>query len=98
MMTLWMLSAIVFTVFLAVAAWWAERALRAAGRPTRGVWLFAIAAGTLWPVIVPLLRRLRPVHEPVTVGVTLLDAVRIVPGQVPSGTAWLPVLDRLLLA
>jgi hypothetical protein len=60
MILLWMLSAILFTGLLAIAAWWGERALRAAGRPTRGVWLFALAAGTVWPVLVPLLRRLSP--------------------------------------
>ena len=98
MITLWMLSATVFTAFVAVAAWWAERALRSAGRPTRGVWMFALAAGTIWPVLVPLLRRLRPVHEPATVGVALLDAVRIVPDQAASRTAWLPLADKALLA
>ncbi len=97
MIALWMLSAILFTTFLAVAAWCGERALRSAGRPARGMWLFGVAAGTLWPVLVPLLRRLRPVHEPTTVGVALLDAVRIAPDQFNAGTSWLPVLDRALL-
>ncbi|HEX5972388.1 MAG TPA: M56 family metallopeptidase [Gemmatimonadaceae bacterium] len=95
MITLWMLSAIVFTAFLALAAWWAERALRAAGRPTRGAWLFALAAGTLWPVLVPLLRWLRPAPDTVTAGVTMLDAIRVVPERVTSGVDWLPLLDRI---
>ena len=98
MMLLWMLSAIVFTAFLAVAAWWAERALRAAGKPARGVWLFALAAGTTWPVLVPLLRRLSPVPDPAPAGVMLLDAVRIVPDRAPADVAWLPLVDRALIA
>lgn len=97
MMLLWMLSAILFTAFLAIAAWWGERALRAAGKPTRGVWLFALAAGTLWPVLVPLLRRLSPVQESTSAGVALLDAIRIVPDHVATTSAWLPIADRLLL-
>lgn len=98
MITLWMLSAIVFTLFLAMAAWWGERALRAANMPTRGVWLFALAAGTLWPVLVPLLRRLSPAPESVSAGVALLDAVHIAPDGVTSTAAWAPIADRVLLA
>ena len=97
MIFLWMLSAIVFTAFVAVAAWWGERALRAAGRPTRGVWLFALAAGALWPVLVPLLRRLRPTAEPVNIGIVLLDTVRIGSDRMGTGIAWLPLLDRVLV-
>ena len=93
----WMLSAMLFTAFLAVAAWFAERALRAARRPTRAAWLFALVAGAVWPVLVPLLRHLRPAAEPVTAGVTLLDAVTIAPERVASAGAWLPILDRALL-
>lgn len=97
MMLSWMLSAMLFTAFLAVAASFGERALRIAGRPTRAVWLFALSAGALWPVLVPLLRRLRPASDPVTTGVALLDAVNIVPNRVASTAAWAPMLDRTLL-
>ena len=97
MMLSWMLSAMLFTAFLAVAAWFAERALRIAGRPARGAWLFALAAGALWPVLVPLLRGLRPGREPATAGVALLDAITIVPERVASAGAWAPMLDRALL-
>jgi beta-lactamase regulating signal transducer with metallopeptidase domain len=93
----WMLSAMLFTAFLAVAAWFAERALRAARRPTRGAWLFVLVAGAVWPVLVPILRQLRPATGPVTAGVTLLDAVTITPERVASAGAWLPILDRALL-
>ena len=96
-MLTWMLSAMLFTAFLAVAAWFAERALRVASRPTRGAWLFALAAGAVWPVLVPVLRQLRPASEPVAPGVALLDAVNIVPERVASAGAWLPILDRALL-
>ena len=98
MILLWMLSAIVFTAFLAVAAWWAERALRAANMPTRGPWLLALAAGTTWPVLVPLLRQLHPGSaDPVPTAVTMLDAVRVVPGRVSSAVTWLPLVDRALI-
>jgi len=97
MITLWMLSAIAFTAFLAVAAWWGERALRTAGKPTRGVWLFALAAGTTWPVLVPLLRRLSPAPASATLGVAVLDAVHIAPGGATPAVAWLFVADRVLL-
>ena len=97
MITLWMLSAIVFTAFLAVAAWWAERALRSARLPARGAWLLALAAGTLWPVMVPVLRRLHPSPDATAVGVTMLDAVRVVPERVSSGIAWLPLVDRVVV-
>ena len=97
MILLWMLSAILFTAFLAIAAWWGERALRAAARPARGAWLFALAAGTVWPVLVPLLRRLSPEQMQTSGGVTLLDAVHIVPDGVTSTIAWLSVADDMLL-
>jgi len=97
MILLWMCSAIVFTAFLAMAAWWGERALRVAGKPTRGVWLFALVAGTIWPVLVPLLRRLSPTREPAIAGVALLDAINITPDRVSTTVAWLPVVDRVLL-
>jgi beta-lactamase regulating signal transducer with metallopeptidase domain len=97
MMLLWMLSVIVFTALLAVAAWWAERALRAAGRPARWVWLFALAAGTTWPVLVPLLRRLSPVPDAAPSGVMLLDAVRIAPDGMMPTSGWPPLADRVLL-
>jgi hypothetical protein len=97
MMLSWMLSAMLFTAFLAVAAWFAERALRIAGRPARGAWLFTLAAGAMWPVLVPLLRSLRPGHEPGTAGVALLDAITIGPERVASAGAWAPMLDRILV-
>lgn len=97
MMFLWMVSAIVFTALLAIAASCGERALRAAGKPARGAWLFALAAGTIWPVLVPALRRLRPSPEPVSSGVALLDAINVVPDHVPAAGAWLPIADRALL-
>jgi beta-lactamase regulating signal transducer with metallopeptidase domain len=97
MMLSWMLSAMLFTAFLAVAAWFAERALRIAGRPARGAWLFTLTAGAMWPVLVPLLRSLRPGHEPGTAGVALLDAITIGPERVASAGAWAPMLDRILV-
>ena len=96
-MLLWMLSATLFTALVAASAWWAERALRIAGRAARGVWLFALAAGVTWPVLVPLLRRLRAAPDVMTPGATVLDAVRIGTERLPAAHAWLPTFDRVAL-
>jgi TonB family protein len=98
MMLLWMCSAILFTALVAVAAYFAERALRAADRQARGVWMFALAAGTVWPVLVPLLRRVRPAAPMAGGNATLLDAIYIIPERVTGIGEWMPLVNRLVLA
>jgi TonB family protein len=98
MMLLWMCSAILFTALIAVAAYFAERTLRAADRQARGVWMFALAAGTVWPVLVPLLRRVRPAAPMVGGNATLLDAIYIIPERVTGIGEWMPLVNRLVLA
>lgn len=99
MMLLWMLSAVLFTLFMAIAAYWAERLLRAAGRPGRGAWLFALAAGTIWPVLVPLMHLVWPPVAPAASsdGATMvLGAIRVLPDRLGAGGSWLSVADRAL--
>ncbi|MBC7671454.1 MAG: hypothetical protein H7247_03450, partial [Polaromonas sp.] len=57
MIATWMLSSVVFTTLLGIAAMCAEWGLRSARRATRWPWLLALAAGTIWPVAVPVARR-----------------------------------------
>jgi TonB family protein len=99
MIALWMLSAILFTLFVAIAAYWAEWMLRAAGRPARGAWLFALATGTIWPLLLPALRRAWPALAPTTPAprTAMLDVVRIVPDRLNAGGAWMLAVDRILL-
>ena len=99
MMVAWMLSAMLFTLFAAAAAYWAEQLLRAAGRPGRGAWLFALAAGTIWPVLVPLLRRAWPsvAPPPSARGTILLDVIRVVPDGLARSGSWVPFVDRAVV-
>ncbi|HEY8468335.1 MAG TPA: M56 family metallopeptidase [Longimicrobiales bacterium] len=48
-MTAWIAYTIATSLLLGVAAWGAEAALRALGRPARGVWLGTLAASLLLP-------------------------------------------------
>jgi len=99
MILLWMLSAMLFTLFVAVAAFWAERLLRAVGRPGRGAWVSALAVGTIWPVLVPLLHRLRASSEAAgAASVSLLDAMRIVPERLSGPTLLTPATNRVVVA
>lgn len=61
-MLTWMLSAIVFGAFVAVAAWCGEWVLRRRALPTRWVWLIALALVAVWPIV----GRERPVLLAVT--------------------------------
>jgi TonB family protein len=56
MITLWMLAATAFTLLLGVAALAGERVQRSRLGAARGVWLGALIAAVLWPVLVPVLR------------------------------------------
>ena len=46
----WMLDAIVFTLFLGIAAMAAERLRRDLGRQGRWPWVGALVTATLWPL------------------------------------------------
>ncbi len=96
MIAAWMFSSVVFTALLGVTAWCAEAALRAARRPTRAPWLFALAAGVSWPVIAPLARRFLP-DSPAQPALATLRSIQVMPDDLPSTFAWTAQLDILLL-
>jgi TonB family protein len=63
----WMLFALAVSALMTVAAFAAERVLKAYGRPTRFVWLSAIALSVLWPVAPTIARLLPAPPKPVNV-------------------------------
>lgn len=83
MIATWMLSAIIFTALLGATALFAETALRAASRPTRWPWVVALAAGTAWPVLAPVLRRLLVHPGAIHTVVATLPTIQVVPDQLP---------------
>ena len=93
-----MLSALVFTVLLAGAAWCAEYALRAAGKPTRWPWLAALGASVLWPMVAPFARRSIPDTGPVRSVVTTMPTIQVVPDQIAATVAWTQWMDAALVA
>lgn len=46
----WMVTSVIFTLFLALGALAAERVLRTFGRQGRNVWAFTLAASVIWPI------------------------------------------------
>jgi TonB family protein len=91
-----MLSALVFTALLGVAAYSAEIALRGARRATRWPWLIALAASVAWPLIAPIARRFLPADGS-TLTVATLPSISVVPDQIPASTVWTARFDTLLL-
>lgn len=97
MIASWMLSAILFSALLGVAAVLGEFALRTARRQARWPWLVALAGGFLWPLAAPLLRQwLSAAPEMLNVAVAM-PSVRVVPDALPgvSVARW---VDAALLA
>jgi TonB family protein len=83
----WMLDAIVFTLFLGVAAMAAERVVRDLGRQGRWPWVGALVTATLWPFLMPFVSRL-PSGSLLggRTSIALLPAIRVIPdagGLVP---------------
>lgn len=97
MIATWMLSSMVFTAFLGIAALCAEWGLRSARRATRWLWLLALAAGTIWPVVVPVARRYLASDMTTRAVSTVLPAIQVVPDRLPIVLlgVW---LDTALLA
>ena len=96
MIAAWMLSAVVFTTLLGIAAHAAEVALRGMRRPTRLPWLVALGASVTWPLGAPFVRRLIPSDAAMTAAT--LPSIQVVPDQLPDAFAWTARLDMLLLA
>ena len=96
MIAIWMLSSMVFTAFLGIAAMSGEWALRSARRATRWPWLFALVAGTIWPVVVPVARHYL-ISDVIPRGISsVLPTVRVIPDRLPllPLDAW---LDTVLM-
>ena len=93
MIATWMLSALLFTALLGAAAFCAESALRAAGRPTRWPWLVALVASVVWPVCAPFARRSDALQS---VAITL-PTIQVVPDQLPATMPWTQWIDVVLL-
>ncbi len=98
MIAAWMLSALVFTTLLAAAAWCAEYALRAAGRPTRWSWLAALGASVLWPMLAPFARRSIPDTGAVRSVVTTMPTIQVIPDQIAVTVGWTQWVDVALVA
>ncbi|CAN5917298.1 hypothetical protein BH11GEM1_BH11GEM1_06970 [soil metagenome] len=98
MIATWMLSSVVFTTLLGIAALCAEWGLRNARRATRWPWLLAVAVGTIWPLIVPVARRfLTSDITPRTVS-AVLPTIQVVPDRLPILMLLGTWLDTGLLA
>jgi bla regulator protein BlaR1 len=82
MMLAWMVCAVLFGAWVALATSAAERIARAAGVPARGLWCGALAIAAVWPLCSPLVASIFPqLHA----AVATLPAVRVV----PDGAAFL---------
>jgi TonB family protein len=76
MMLTWMLSAVLFGAWVALATSAAERLARAARAPVRGLWCGALVIAAVWPLCSPLIASMLPqLHA----AVATLPAVRVVP-------------------
>ncbi|MEO8564291.1 MAG: M56 family metallopeptidase [bacterium] len=64
MIVSWMLSALMFSAFIGLAAASADSVARALGRPARRIWSTALAVATLWPLVASLAALAVPrIHE-----------------------------------
>ena len=99
MIATWMLSSVVFTALLGIAALCAEWGLRNARRATRWPWMLAVAAGTIWPLIVPVGRRFLTSHITPRAVSAVLPTIQVVPDRLPPILMLLGTwLDTALLA
>ena len=92
-----MLSALLFTVLLAVAAWCAEVALRSSGRQARGAWLTALVAAVTWPTLAPLVRRAWPGNSLDLVAVRI-PGIRVLPDGSLASVPWSQNVDQLAIS
>lgn len=98
MIATWMLSSVVFTALLGIAALCAEWGLRSARRATRWPWLLALAAGTTWPILAPVARRYLASGITPRVVSTVLPTIQVVPDRLPILLLLGAWLDTALLA
>ncbi|HEX7978625.1 MAG TPA: M56 family metallopeptidase, partial [Gemmatimonadaceae bacterium] len=82
MMLTWVVSAVLFGAWVALATSAAERIARASGAPVRGLWCSALVIAAVWPLCSALIASVLPqLHA----AVATLPAVRVV----PDGAAFL---------
>ena len=98
MIITWMLSAILFTALLALAARCADVALRVAGRQARGVWLAALAIALLWPMMAPMARTVWPATSGLKVMTVNLPAIRVLSNSGASSPTWLTNLELIVVS
>lgn len=74
MITRWMIASLLFSSFLAIAAWRGDALLRALGRQTRHVWVAALLACVAWTAAAPVLFTGEPASmtSPLVVSTTIL--------------------------
>ena len=102
MIITWMVGSVLFTTLAALAALAAERASVALRFSRRWPWLFALAAGTLWPIGAGIAYVVTPraVTLPrALIGTQSPSAVGTVAAQLPSLTAaWSDAIGHVLIA
>ncbi len=102
MIASWMVMALIFTVFVGLAALASERALRTVNREGRAAWITALAVALVWPVLAPLARNLPAFSDNGVVPVVLpavQSAIEVVAGSLPPiPNPWLNQLDIVLVA
>ena len=98
MIAAWMVSSLVFTALLGIAALCAEWGLRNARRATRWPWLLAVAVGTIWPLVVPVVRRFMTSDITSPAVSAVLPTFQVVPDRLPIMTLLGTWLDTGLLA
>ncbi len=86
MIALWMLTTILFTALLAVAAVCSESAFRGAGRQARWPWLTALAVAVVWPLLAPLARRVIAETSALSNAITTLPTIQVLPDGVSATT------------
>ena len=95
MMAIWMLSVVLLTAWLGMAAACGETALRALGRQARWPWLAALATGFGWPVGAALIRWIAPSAEALASS-SRLPSFQVVPSMTATVGAW-PARTNLVL-
>jgi beta-lactamase regulating signal transducer with metallopeptidase domain len=97
MIATWMLSTVLFTALVGAAAWFAECALRLAGRQARWPWLAVLGAAVAWPLLASFARRTIPESGAMRTVVTTLPTIQVVPNQLSTTVSWAHRLDEVLL-
>lgn len=96
MIAQWMFAASVFALLAGGAALAAERVQRARGRAARGVWVFALAAAVLWPLLVPLARSVMSTPAEVAATTVMAPSAWGVPFEaVEPSVPWWSVVSRV---